>query len=97
MCLLRSKSYSAKMNFRKMFKNYLKCSFNCDNNETQSHIFEDCKPIQSKLENQSIVKLEKIFGTIDEQCDIIRKLVEIDSVRKHMKDNLLPGGANART
>ena len=97
MCLLRSKSYPAKMNFRKMHKNNLKCSFNCDSFETQSHIFEECKPIISNLQNSCTLKLDKIFGSLQEQCEIIEKLVEIDSVRKLMKDNLLPGGAAART
>ena len=97
MCLLRSKSYPAKMNFRKMYKNNLKCSFSCNTLETQSHIFEECKPIICNLLNPVPIKLEQIFGSLQEQCDIIEKLVEIDTVRKLMKDNLLPGGAAART
>ena len=97
MCLLRSKSYPAKNNFRKMYRNNLKCIFNCDSIETQSHIFEECEPIRSKLNNPISVQLEMIFGSIEEQSDIIGKLVQIDSVRKKMKDNLLPGGAAART
>jgi hypothetical protein len=97
MCLLRSRSYPAKTNFRKLYRNNLKCIFNCDSFETQSHIFEECKPIRSQLENPSTLNLKVIFGSIEEQSDIIGKLVEIDSVRKHMKDNLLPGGAAART
>ena len=97
MCLLRSKSYPAKNNFRKMYRKNLKCIFNCDSIETQSHIFEECEPIRSKLDNPSSVQLKMIFGSIQEQSDIIGKLVQIDSVRKQMKDNLLPGGAAART
>ena len=97
MCLLRSKSYPAKMNFKKMYKNNLKCSFSCNTLETQSHIFEECKPIICNLLNPVPIKLEQIFGSLQEQCDIIEKLVEIDTVRKLMKDNLLPGGAAART
>ena len=85
------------MNFRKMNKNNLKCSFSCNTFETQSHIFEDCKPIICNLLNPVPIKLEKIFKSLQEQCEIIEKIVEIDTVRKLMKDNLLPGGAAART
>ena len=73
MCLLRSKSYPAKNNFRKMHRNNLKCIFNCDSIESQSHIFEECEPIRSKLENPSSVQLKIIFGSIEEQSDIIGK------------------------
>ena len=97
MCLLRSNSYPDKMNYRKMFKNNLKCSFDCNRYETQIHIFEECSPISTKLSTPTIFKLNQIFGTLEDQCDIIGRLVEIDSIRKQMKDNLLPGGAPART
>ena len=36
---LRSKCYPAKMNFRKQYKRNLKCSFQCPDEETQTHIF----------------------------------------------------------
>ena len=39
---LRSKCYSARMNFKKMNKGNLGCRFKCVSEETQSHIFENC-------------------------------------------------------
>ena len=84
------------MSFRKIYKNNLKCSFTCYTFETQSDIFEECKPIIGNLQKPCTIKLEQIFGNLQEQCEIIDKH-EIDSVRKLMKDNLLPGRATART
>ena len=34
---------------------------------------------------------------LGEQIKLVRTLVEIDSIRKSMKDNILPGGSAART
>ena len=86
MCLLRSKTHSAKLNFRKMHKNDLKCSFQCNTVESQEHIFEECQPIHTQLKKPSIVQLSKIFGSLSEQLDIIDALMEIESIRKSMKD-----------
>ena len=85
MCLLRSKSYPAKMNYKKMNKNNLKCSFNCKSDETQNHIFEQCLPIIEKMEVPKYIELNKIYGSIEEQCEIIQILVEIDRIRTKMK------------
>ena len=46
---LRSKCYPSKMNFKKLNKGNLKCIFNCNQVETQTHVFENCEPILSKL------------------------------------------------
>ena len=97
MCLLRSKTHPAKNNFRKMYKNNLKCSFNCDSIETQDHIFETCTPILSRLKEPSPIKLAHIFGTIEKKCQIIDTLMTIETIRKSMKEKLLPGGQIART
>ena len=80
-----------------MVKNNLKCLFYCNSYKTQLHIFEECSPILSKLRTSTNLKLNQIFGTLEDQCDINGRLVEIDFIRKQMKDNLLPGGAPART
>ena len=87
MCLLRSKSHPAKNNFRKMNKNNLNCSFKCNSVETQIHIFENCKPILSKLKAPNPIKLSKIFGTIEDQCEVIDTLMNIEAIRKSMKEN----------
>ena len=46
---LRSKSYPAKMNYKKMKKGNLKCTFLCDSEETRDLLFESCQPIQSRI------------------------------------------------
>ena len=61
---LRSKSYPAKMNYKKMNKGNLKCTFLCDSEETQDHIFESCQPIQSRISYPVNVNLKYIYGTI---------------------------------
>ena len=86
MCLLRSKTHPAKFNFRKMNKNDLKCSFQCNTVETQEHIFEQCQPIHTQLKKPAIVQLSKLFGSLSEQLDIIEALMEIECIRKSMKD-----------
>ena len=80
-----------------MFKNNLKCSFYCNSYNTQLHIFEEYSPILSKKRTPTNLNLNQIFGTLEDQCVIIGRLVEIDLIRKQMKDNLLPGGAPDRT
>ena len=42
---LRSMCNPAKMNFRKMNKGNLKCSFQCNQDETHIHIFQECTPL----------------------------------------------------
>ena len=94
---LRSKCYKAKMNFRKMNKNNLKCSLKCDIDETQEHIFEDCKPIREKLKLGKQIKLEQIYGPMEKQKEAIDIFTLIDDTRQQMLKELLPGGQAART
>ena len=86
MSLLRSKTYPAKANFRKMNKNNIKCSFLCDTIETQEHIFEECQPIHTQMKAPSTIQLSKIFGTLSEQVYIIDALMEIEVIRKAMQN-----------
>ena len=69
-----------------MNKNDLKCSFHCNTVETQEHIFEQCQPIHTQLKKPTIVNLSRIFGSLSEQLDIIEALMEIECIRKSMKD-----------
>ena len=94
---LRSKCYKAKMNFRKINKNNLKCSLKCDIDETQEHIFEDCKPIREKLKLDKQIKLEQIYGPMEKQKEAIDIFTLIDDTRQQMLKELLPGGQAART
>ena len=80
-----------------MFKNYLKCSFDCKSYETKLHIFEEYTPIFNNLGIPKIVKLNKTFRSIEDQCEIIGRLFKIYSIRKKMHNNILPGEAPART
>ena len=92
---LRSKCYPANMNFCKQFKENLHCRSNCNAKETQDHILLNCGPIQIRVTYP--VKLSDIYGTLDEQIRLVQTLIEIDMVRKSMKNNILPGGSAART
>ena len=94
---LRSNCYPVKMNFRKMNKWDLKCSFKCDEFETQVHVFENCEPIKKKLNFSTSVKLECIFGTVSEQKSAVSLLSMVDIIRKQMKNEILPGRSVART
>ena len=88
MCLLRSKTHPAKANFKKLNRNNLKCSLLCNTIETQEHIFQECQPIRRHMKNPISVKLNKIFGTIEDQVSIIDSLIEIECIRKSMLEKL---------
>ena len=91
--LLRSHCYNSKSNFRKLHRNSLECMFGCFNIEDQNHIFTNCQPIKSKLNITQSVNYEYIFGTLNEQQQVISTLMTIEETRVHMKQHLLPGGA----
>ena len=94
---LRSKCYPSKMNFKKLNKGNLKCIFNCNQVETQTHVFENCEPIVSKLGYSHTEQLKSIYGTHTEQKSAIKVFLEIDIIRQQMIDDLLPGEDFART
>ena len=94
---LRSKSYAAKMNFKRMNKGDLKCIFQCDQLETQLHIFKNCRPIQNQLKYIQTMKIENIYGTVSQQKEAISVFIKIDHMRNFMKSDILPGGSDART
>ena len=94
---LRSKCFPAKMNFTKLNRGNLRCSFLCDSYETQDHIFENCNPIRQRIGYPHMVNLKLIYGSIDEQYSIIKILTRINNERILMKQDVLPGGFSART
>ena len=94
---LRSNCYPAKMNFKKMYKGDLKCFFLCDEEETQVHIFENCQPIRRKLKVHTDSKISSIYGTLSEQKEALSAFLLIDSIRKIMINEILPGRSVART
>ena len=60
---LRSQCYNAKLNFRKLNRNNLRCSLKCDTEESQAHIFQSCEPILNKLGIQNVPNIIHIYGT----------------------------------
>ena len=80
---LRSKCYPAKMNFRKQYKGNLKCSFQCLDQETQTHICKNCGPIKAKLSDS--VNKKDIYGNLNDQIKLVKTLSKVDLIRKSMK------------
>jgi hypothetical protein len=64
---LRSNCYPAKINFKNMNKGNLKCSLNCDEIETQIHIFETCEPVLSRLNIAQTIPVNSIYGSPSER------------------------------
>ena len=62
----------------------MKCSLGCDSIETQYHIFEQCAPVIDQLRLKESIKLDKIYGTLEEQKSIIQSLIQIDDSRKQL-------------
>ena len=89
---LRPKSYKARMNFKKTNRNNLNCSLNCNTEKTQLHIFQSCRPILDKLGLTEIPSFNLIYGTPKEQKCAMEVFIKIDDMRKHIQDNILPGG-----
>ena len=67
-----------------MNKNNMKCSLGCDTLETQYHTFEQCSPIIDHIKLKESIKLDKIYGTLEEQKSVIKSLIQIDDARKHL-------------
>ena len=67
----------------------LKCIFLCDQDETQVHIFENCQPIKQKLDFISSMKLDCVFGTLDEQLEAVVIFEKINDMRTHMRKDIL--------
>ena len=64
---LRSKSYPAKTDFSKLHRGNLRCRLGCLEAETQTHIFENCEVLKSKVNYESKTSFNQIFGSVIEQ------------------------------
>ena len=64
---LRSKCYPAKLNIRKMSKGNLMCRLGCNQEESQTHIFENCEPLRLKLNIKRNMSIVLIYGSVDDQ------------------------------
>ena len=79
------------MNFKKMFKNDLQCSFGCKSEENQIHTFTQCLPLIEKIHITEMLDHNKIFSNIDDQRDIIHIFMKIEQTRLDLREQLLPG------
>ena len=71
-----------------MNKNDLQCSFQCNSLETQEHIFQECQAIIMHMKEPITIQLSKIFGSIEDQSEIIHHLIEIEGIRTTLKEKL---------
>ena len=71
-----------------MNRGNLRCSFYCNSEETQNHIFEKCGPIRARIGYPVTVNLSDIYGPIEDQIQAIQVLNKIDIIRKSMKEDL---------
>ena len=62
---LRSKCYQTKLNFIKLNTKNIKCVLNCDQFETQAHIFDKCEAIRAKLKLNKVIKIYQIYGSLE--------------------------------
>ena len=85
---LRSQCYIAKLNFRKLNRNNLRCSLKCDTEESQAHIFQSCQPILNKIGIQNVPNIIHIYGTPVEQKNAIKIFIQIDQIRKQLIQNM---------
>ena len=75
-----------------LHRNNTACIFGCSVIEDQEHVFTQCQPILTKIENGNNLSYMNIFGSLQEQVEIIPKLYQIEVTRNHMKEHLVPGG-----
>ena len=62
-------------------KNQIKCSLGCSADETQNHIFEECQPILDLIGESKKIKLNSVFGTLEDQKSVIPTLMHIEAIR----------------
>ena len=93
---IRSNSYKAKTNFKKMNRSNLNCSLQCKSKETQIHIFQSCKPVLDKMGLKKLPDFNFIYGTHIEQKYAIEVFVKIEDTRNQLLVlyciQSLPGG-----
>ena len=51
--------------------------------------FQECQPILMHMKKPTTPQISKIFGIIEDQLDIIEFLIEIEGIRKNMKQTLI--------
>ena len=94
---LRSNCYPVKINFKNMNKGNLKYRMNCDEIETQIHIFVTCEPVLSRLNIAQTIPVNSIYGSPSEQKSAVELFSKVDKMRRLMIENFLPAEYIART
>jgi hypothetical protein len=76
---LRARVHPAKTNFRKMYVQNLKCSWGCQADEDQKHIFSQCKVLDASYTNY-----ENIFLSEKCQKEAIISFMQVEEKRKQL-------------
>jgi hypothetical protein len=84
---LRSRCYSAKINFRKLYKNDLNCRLGCDLPESQIHVFMHCK----YSEIPPNIFYNDIFENSIKQKEVIQAFIVSERRRKKLLEQVPPG------
>ena len=83
-----------------MYKNRLQCSFGCLTDESQCHIFGECKPVREKLQLKELYRIEYIYGVLSNHKADGSNYIQIEENRVKtklvIKENIPPREA-ART
>ena len=69
--LMRSQCHNSKNNFKKMYRNDIKCSFGCNAVEDQIHIFTQCTKLKSSIKDVQNVSYKDIYSKISKQKEAI--------------------------
>ena len=64
-------------------------SLGCLAKESQFHVFEECKPILDKLGLSKKIRLDKIYGTLEEHKSILPILMQIEAIRIDLNTTLI--------
>ena len=82
---LRCRSHPAKSNYRTLYNGQVQCSLGCLSDETQQHIFEECKILRAHLQLKEGVKISDIFGNFDAQKSAMYNFIQIEEKRVKKK------------
>ena len=83
--LLRSRSFNAKSNFKKLWRGNLDCRLGCSCDEDQAHIFTQC----IWLNPSNGILYENIFKGSNEQKEVIKVFIQKEKLRNHLLENLI--------
>ena len=79
-----------------MYKNQIKYTFECNEDEDQEHIFMRCEPIIRKVTSKKL-EYRDILNVANKQKETIEHFLKIETERIKAMEALLPVGEQART